>query len=304
MSTASVESKRPKVIVTGSSGLVGSALRRGLVSAGYDVAGCDLRGIGADEGDVRDAAHMQRLLADCVGVVHLAAISRVVWAERDPEACVATNVGGLENILAAIHGLDAPPWLLFASSREVYGHVDSLPADEDTPLRPINTYGRSKVAGENLINGAAAAGLRASIVRLSNVYGDADDHHDRVIPAFLRASLEGKELRVEGGGNTFDFVYLDDVVDGLMRLIERLDRDGPIPPTVQLVTGTATTLRRLADMCIALGSDDASWVECTPREFDVSVFEGRADRAYKVLGWKAQVSLQGGLERLKLALLR
>ena len=146
-----------RILITGSEGLVGSALRAALEARGTEVAGLDVRGAGDEEGDVRDAERIRQAAAGCCGIVHLAAVSRVVWGERDPENCWAVNVGGLRNVLAAAATVRAKssgrPWVVFASSREVYGQPDRLPATEDTPLRPINVYGRSKVEGERLVEG-------------------------------------------------------------------------------------------------------------------------------------------------------
>ena len=129
-----------QILITGSAGLVGASLRKALVLSGHRVVGLDLRATGAEEGDVRDLARVRRALQGCDGVVHLAGVSRVVVAERDPHLCRDTNVQGLANVIGAAEQETVPPWLLFASSREVYGEAESLPATENTPLRPVNVY--------------------------------------------------------------------------------------------------------------------------------------------------------------------
>jgi nucleoside-diphosphate-sugar epimerase len=241
-------------------------------------------------GDVRDSLALARAAEGCSGIVHLAAISRVVWAERDPTAAEATNVGGTRNVaaLAAERGM----WVLFASSREVYGQPTALPVAEDAPLAPLNTYARTKVAGEALIGALP----RHAIVRLSNVYGAADDHPDRVIPAFVRAALAGTRLVVEGRGHTFDFVHRDDAVRGLRAVIALLEAGLP-PPVVHLVTGVGTQLGDLADQVIRLVGA-GSITDGTPRSFDVSTFRGDPARAGGVLGWRAEIALEDGLRRL------
>ena len=180
-----------RILITGSEGLIGSALRASLEARGTQVVGLDLLGTAREEGDVRSLRRVRDAIAGCLGVVHLAAVSRVVWGERAPGDCWNTNVGGVRNVLEAAHERTPRPWLLFASSREVYGQPRRLPAREDVPLHPVNVYGRSKVEGERLVVGANARGLRAATVRLSNVYGSTRDHADRVIPAFVRAAISG-----------------------------------------------------------------------------------------------------------------
>jgi nucleoside-diphosphate-sugar epimerase len=280
-----------RLLVTGSAGLVGRALGRALRAAGHQVVEFDL----VDGADVRDAAAVAAACAGCDGVVHLAAVSRVVWAQQDPEGCVETNVGGTRNVLAA-----RPPVVLFASSREVYGECGPAPVDEDAPLTPLNVYGRAKVTGEALVLGARAEGATTGVVRLSNVYGCPEDHADRVVPAFLHAALRGGRLRVEGADRFFDFTWLDDVVAGLVALVHRL-LDGEQPPVLHLVSGRSTTLGALADLAIATAGAGRV-VAGEERDYDVRGFRGDPSRAAEVLGWRSRVSVEEGLERLAAAL--
>ena len=231
------------------------------------------------------------------GGVHLAAVSRVLWGEHDPEGCRSTNVGGLRNVLQALDERKRQPWLLFVSSREVYGQPRRLPATEDTPLRPVNIYGRSKVEGERLVDDGRSRGVRAATVRLSNVYGRARDHADRVIPAFLRAAISGTPLRVDGAQCTFDFTHIDDTIRGMVAVADRLAKGQGLPP-VHLVTGRPTTLGELAGLAVALAGGRAPITESPPRSFDVARFRGNPERARKLLGWTPRVDLCDGLERL------
>ena len=207
-----------RILITGWAGLIGSALRQVLGANGYSTLGLDIRASGSDFGDICDARRVAEVVAGCDGIVHLAAVSRVVWGEADPDRCREVNVDALANLLAAIERQPKSPWLIFASSREVYGETDGSPVREDSPLRPINIYGRTKAEGEELVRDARARGMRTAIVRFSNVYGRTHDHPDRVIPAFAHAAATGGQMRVDGGDNTFDFTHVDDVVSGVLKL--------------------------------------------------------------------------------------
>ena len=281
--------KRLRILITGSAGLIGAALRQALVAAGHRVDGLDLR----------DRARVDAAVQDCDGVVHLAAISRVVWAERNPSLCWDTNVRGLANVITAAERQAAPPWLVFASSREVYGEAQTLPVTECAPLRPVNVYARSKVEGEWLVAAAARRGLRTSVVRLSNVYGRTADHADRVIPAFARAAALGEAMRVEGSDNVFDFTHVDDVVLGLLRIVERLApaQAAALAP-IQFVTGQALSLGQLAVMANGLGGGRSRISSAPPRRFDVAKFYGCWSRAHALFGWEPQVPVAIGLARL------
>jgi nucleoside-diphosphate-sugar epimerase len=169
---------------------------------------------------------------------------------------------------------------------------------EETKLRPVNVYGRSKVEGERLVERAREAGLRACTIRLSNVFGSVSDHADRVVPAFVRAAVQGGELRVDGAGHTFDFTHVDDVARGIVRLAELLALDAPAPAPIHLVTGQPTTLGELAGLAIRLAGTNATLREAPARDFDVARFVGDAERARRILGWRPRVSLRDGLARL------
>ena len=288
-----------RILITGSEGLVGRALRSSLDARGNETVGLDLRGGGSEYGDVRDPGRVREAIAGCHGVVHLAAVSRVVWAERAPDDCRSTNIGGLRRVLDVAIEQPAPPWVVFASSREVYGRLRCLPATEDAPLSPVNVYGRSKIEGERLVEEARACNLRAATVRLSNVYGSVLDHADRVVPAFARAAVEGSAIRIDGAECSFDFTHIDDTVRGMVAAMDRLEAGETLPP-IHLLTGTPTTLRELAAMATALAGKRAPVVEAPPRPFDVSSFHGDPSRARELLGWEPRVRLRDGFARLAL----
>ncbi|MDC3956927.1 NAD-dependent epimerase/dehydratase family protein [Polyangium jinanense] len=289
---------RHQILITGSCGLVGSALRSALEARGIDVIGLDTQATGADAGDVRDVERVRAAVAHCHGVIHLAAVSRVLWGERDPELCWATNVAGLCNVIDSARRRTNPAWLIFASSREVYGQPEVLPASEDTPLCPVNVYGRSKVEGERLVEAARREGLRGAIIRLSNVYGSTRDHADRVVPAFARMAVLSRPLRVDGAEHTFDFTHIDDVTRGIVGLVDHLASGADAPPPIHFVSGQPTTLGQLAALSIDLAGTRSAIQHAPPRTFDVSRFYGCPDRARDLLGWQPRVTLREGLARL------
>ncbi|MTD34230.1 NAD-dependent epimerase/dehydratase family protein [Paludibacterium denitrificans] len=178
------------VLVTGSRGLVGRRLCASLRDDGFWVKELDLQCLGESLGDVTRQADIDAAIQGCAGVVHLAAVSRVVWGQRDPDLCWLTNVTGLQNLIKAALAQSSKPWILFSSSREVYGQTSSLPVVETAALNPLNVYARSKAEGERLVLEARSHGLQSAVVRLSNVYGCTKDHADRVIPAFAGLPLK------------------------------------------------------------------------------------------------------------------
>lgn len=286
------------ILITGSAGLVGRKLSAALTLENFTVKGFDLKTAEYGPGDIRNPELVGAAVEGCVGVVHLAAVSRVVWGQRDPELCWQTNVGGVRNLLQAISAQERKPWIVFASSREVYGQPEHLPAGEDTPLNPVNVYARSKAEGERLVQEARVKGLQTAIVRLSNVFGCTHDHADRVVPAFARAAATGDTLRVEGSDHTFDFTHVDDVVRGICKVVTALQTGRTSLPPIQFVTGHATNLGRLADLATRLAESNARIEETPPRTYDVAHFYGDPSRARELLGWAPSITLEDGLRGL------
>jgi nucleoside-diphosphate-sugar epimerase len=283
------------ILITGSRGLIGSAIGDRLRLAGHSVRSFDL----ADDAgqDIRDREALAAALTGVTGVVHLAAVSRVVWAQRDPERTWTTNVAAFQALMGLIRESSNPPWIVFASSREVYGEPANLPVDETAPLRPMNVYARSKVAGEALVEGAAAEGLAANVARFSNVYGSILDHPDRVVPAFARAAATGGAVRLEGADHMFDFTHVDDVSRGLHRLVDATIAGQRLDP-IHFVTGHGTTLRDLANIALAASEGAVTCELHAPRSYDVARFTGDPGRAKDMLGWTAEIGIAEGFEQL------
>ncbi|ODS23108.1 NAD-dependent dehydratase [Candidatus Endobugula sertula] len=287
-----------RILITGSSGLVGTALIKIFKPHDIDIKCFDLKETSTSFGDVRDRASVQMAVEGCDGVIHLAAVSRVVWAENDPELCQATNVDGISNVLEAAATSKKRPWVIFSSSREVYGQPESLPVTETFPLRPINVYARSKAESERLVIEAQRKGVKACIIRLSNVYGTTQDHVDRVVPAFVRAAILGERLRVDGASHTFDFTHVEDVARGIFSLSTLLSQVEVAPAPIHFTSGKPTTLVELAKMVIEIAGTTSDFFIAPSRSFDVSCFFGVSNRAQSLLGWKPKVSLETGIVRL------
>lgn len=289
-----------QILVTGSEGLVGTALCGTLEAEGHEVVQFDLKrsAYGHAPEDVRDRDRVAVAVNGCAGIIHLAAVSRVVHGERDPIKCRQINVEGTRNVLSAAASAPSRPWVMFASSREVYGEPEELPVAEDAPLRPVNVYGRSKAEGERWVQAARDQGVATAIVRFSNVYGSTQDHSDRVVPAFARAATTGEPMRVDGGDHTFDFIHLSDTVRGVVAVVEMLEAGERRLPPIHLLTGQGTTLRALAQIAKQAGGNRSLVYEAPERIYDVARFIGDPTRSRDLLGWSAKIAVQEGVAAL------
>ncbi len=289
-----------KILITGSSGLIGSALKNALEALQIEVIGHDVKiePDHPDYGNILDPHSLSSKVNQVDGIIHLGAVSRVIDGQKNPDLCWKTNVEGTQNVVQAALYSEKRPWMIYASSREVYGEQNALPVKETADLRPMNIYGKSKLEGEQAITFAQQEGLVACIVRFSNVFGSIYDHADRVVPAFCRAAAEGLPLRVEGRDNLFDFTYLDDVIQGLVSLVRLLSCNNESLAPIHLTTGIGVTLYEIARFAQKASSHPISIIDSPSRSFDVSRFYGDTTRAETVLNWKACVTVEEGMRRL------
>lgn len=288
------------ILLTGCEGLIGKALRAALLKNTICVKGFDhkVSRIHPDYGDILEPSNLNNAVQDCDGIIHLAGVSRVIWGERDPDLCWRSNFGGTQTVLNCALNSPKRPWVLYASSREVYGNQDVLPVKENSPLKPVNIYGRSKVAAEEIVLEVRQKGLNSAIVRFSNVYGSMNDHPDRVIPAFCLAAAMGLPLKVEGSTNTFDFTHVTDVVAGILKIIEKLSQGESNLPPFHFTTGHATSLREAADIANRAGGQKSDIVEGLGRTFDVSNFCGDATQTMGLLNWRPTIFIEEGMGQL------
>ena len=283
------------ILITGSSGLLGRALRTRMEALSTGVRTFDI--LDNEDQDTRNSENLKNAMKGVRGIVHLAAISRVVWAQNNPALCQAVNVAALRDIIEIAASMPQKPWIVFASSREVYGEAASLPVAEDAPLAPVNVYARSKVAGELLMADAREAGLLANVVRFSNVYGCENDHADRVVTAFARTAAYGGTLRLEGADNMFDFTHVDDAANGLARAVLATNSGEAFPP-IHFLTGRGTTLGELAQLAMRSAKAPVDAVLAPSRSFDVARFVGDPSRAAAELGWSARIDIEQGIDDL------
>lgn len=228
-------------------------------------------------------------------IVLLAAQTSVYRSCVEPLADAYTNILGLINVVKTSIRLGVSQ-LVFSSSAAVYGEPVELPIDEDHVVDPRSPYAISKYSGELYMKSMAEpAGLATCIMRFSNVYGprQRSDGEAGVVSVFADRFVRSGRVTVYGDGSqTRDFVYVEDVVEAIVRAIE-VRAAG----TYNISTNTSTSIMALHREMISITDYEAP-VEYEPaRTGDILHSRLSNYRAREALGWEPRVSLRDGLGR-------
>ncbi len=253
--TTGLPSRTSRVVVTGGAGFIGANLCRRLASSAVGevvalddlssgVAG-NLDGTGARlvVGSILDRELLGETITGASAVVHLAARPSVPRSLEEPLASHAANATGTAYVLEAARQAGVGH-LLVASSSSVYGASEVMPKHESLVPEPVSPYAATKLATEAYaLAWGRSYGINVLVLRLFNVFGPlqaAGHAYAAVIPAFVSAALEGKEIDVHGDGTqTRDFTFVDSVTEVMARaLTDGIGHDGP----VNSAFGTRTSL--------------------------------------------------------------
>jgi len=245
-----------RIFLTGGTGYIGRALARRLAAAGHEVRALvrptsdaePLRqlGIATFTGDIADRASMREGMSGADWVIHAAA---ELDLNGPQERMRRANVQGSENVASLAFKLGVGRFLSISSMAYFGGSpADGSPAREDAPLQtPFPTlYSATKHSGELAIQEWAKRGLRVNTVFPSLVYGPPGKKEGA--NALLRGFLKGRFPFLVGADGRMCWIYLDDLVAGMLRIVDKAP-----PGRGYLMTGDATTLRDLVDRVCALG---------------------------------------------------
>jgi len=300
-----------KIVITGGAGFIGSSLARALVARGDQVWVLDNFSSGkrenlqdlADklvvvEGDILDAAALDRVLAGADVVFHEAAIPSVPRSLAAPVASHNANATGTLNVLEAARRCQVRR-VVYAGSSSAYGEPPSLPVVETMAPAPLSPYAVSKLAGEHYCRVYARVfGVEAVILRYFNVFGprqDPNSQYAAVIPRFITAALDDRSPTVYGDGEqSRDFCFIDNVVEANLRAA---DAEGASGKVFNIACGTGTSLNRVLGL-LGEALDRPVVARYEPgRAGDVRHSLADISQARAVLGYPAAVDFVTGLQR-------
>jgi UDP-glucose 4-epimerase len=292
-----------KILVTGSSGTIGTALCKALLEKGYEVVGIDIKHNKWSEkvngitiiSDLRDKNFFNELPDDFDMIIHLAANARVYNLVVNP-SLARDNFDIIYNILEYCRKEDMKRFV-FASSREVYGNSDKIFHSEDEAyVRNCESpYTASKIAGEALVHAYHQCyGINFIILRFSNVYGMYDES-DRIVPLFIKLTKENKNLIVYGEDKLLDFTYIDDAISGVLKSVENFDYVKN--DVFNIASGEGVSLIDVAQLIQKYMAAKNKIVIKENRTGEVKKFVAAISKAKEKLGFKSKTTIDEGLKK-------
>ncbi len=293
-------------LITGTAGFLGTSLANRLTREGHQVRGLDdlstgdpaglEPGVHFTRGDVNDRPKLWTLLQEVDCVYHLAARVSVPESILYPREYNASNVGGTVSLMEAMRDVGIRRVVL-ASSGAIYGDQEAQPLSEGQAPRPLSPYAVSKLAAEYYIRTIGTLwGIETASLRIFNAYGPGQrlpPAHPPVVPYLLRQAVRGGTLVLNGdGAQTRDYVYVDDVVSGMVAAATAPNINGLV---INLGSGLETSVLELAQLVIQATGSSSNIVTNPQVSGGVSRMCANIALAEKRLNYHPSISLEEGL---------
>jgi len=298
-----------RILVTGGSGFIGSSLTERLLGLGHQVLVID-NFYTSDEKNIKHLVDNPNLevvrhdvtnsySAEVDAIYHLACPASPVHYQRFPVQTIKTSVIGSLNMLELAHKLQIP--ILLSSTSEVYGDPQISPQVEEywgnvNPIGIRSCYDEGKRAAETLFfDYHRQFNVNIKIARIFNTYGPNMSLNDgRVVSNFIVQALRSEDITIYGDGSqTRSFCYVDDLVDGLIKLMES---PGSVHGPINLGNPTERTVKNLADLVIAKTKSKSQVIFHELPQDDPKQRKPDISKARDILNWEPKIDIDQGLE--------
>ncbi|MBL8525778.1 MAG: SDR family oxidoreductase, partial [Betaproteobacteria bacterium] len=298
-----------KILVTGGAGFLGSHLCDKLIAEGADVLCVDnfFTGTKANIAHLLDKPYFELMRHDVTfplyvevdKIYNLACPASPVHYQFDPVQTTKTSVHGAINMLGLAKRTQAT--ILQASTSEVYGDPEIHPQTEDywgrvNPIGPRSCYDEGKRCAETLFfDYHRQHNLAIKVVRIFNTYGPRMHPNDgRVVSNFIVQALRGEDITIYGDGQqTRSFCYVDDLIDGMMRMMKS---PSALTGPVNIGNPVENTMLELAEQVLRLTGSKSKLTKKPLPQDDPKQRQPNIDMARNQLGWEPRVPLEEGLK--------
>ena len=301
------------MLITGAGGFIGSHLTERLVALGvktrglvhYNSAGSwgwlDSSSVKDDieviSGDVRDRDSIRRATKGVDIVFHLAALVAIPYSYHSPLSYVRTNVEGTANVLQSAID-DGVTLVVHTSTSEVYGTAQYVPLDENHPLQGQSPYSASKIGADKIAESFHRSfGLPVATIRPFNTFGPRQSAR-AVIPTIITQALTLGEVRLGSLEPTRDFNYVDDTVEGFIKIAENARAPGQV---VNIGSGREVSIADLVSTIQTMLGKNIPVVRederVRPEPSEVERLCADSTRAQEIFGWHPRYSLEEGLTK-------
>lgn len=300
-----------KILVTGGAGFVGSNLVEELLKSNEvvvldDLSWGELKRIKPHlknpkftflSGSILERTSIEKAAQGADAIIHEAAVISVPYSMRYPKITRKVNVGGTAEVVHAT--LKCGAKLIFASSCAVYGEQNKMPISEDAELKPLSPYAASKVEAEKIcMHAHEKEGLDVVILRYFNIYGPdmRGGPYAGVMVKFAQRIKRGLPPIIFGdGGQTRDFVHVEDVVKATMLALEK-HCAGEI---INIGTGKAVSINELCQLFLTIsGKSNMRPIYRPKRAGEIRHSMADIRKARRLLGFNPKVSIHRGVEEL------
>lgn len=258
---------KTRVGITGAGGRLAPVIARHLADRGFEMRLFSRAGGRGMEptGTLTDPKVMAKLDA----LLHFGWSTVPAVAEQDQGREDREDIPFLRALLDTLGHVESTPHFVFASTAAVYGETGDLPATESSPCKPIGRYAAAKLRAEEMIRAAAAAppALRCISLRISNVYGYADNkgRQQGIIPILVDALRNGKPANIWGDGSaTRDYVHVHDLAEALVHIITQR-----LTGTCNVASGASVSVNEILGLIEKVMGEPVPVIHAAPLEWDV-----------------------------------
>lgn len=305
--------KNHPILVTGGTGFIGSWLVKKLMDLEAKPVVLDIKSSSPIlnslskkpifvQGDVRDFSFVKKILKKYkISIVfHLAAQALVTEAYENPLLTLETNIAGTYNVLEASRQSKNIKKIIIFSSDKAYGDVSALFYKEEQVLKAVYPYDISKACAD-LISQMyfKSYNLPVCITRCGNIFGGGDLHFSRLVPGTILAAFQNKKPIIRSDGTLVrDYIYIDDIVDGLLKLTKAMEKKEIWGEAFNFGTSKPNSVLEVVEKTLQLMNKK----KLSPKILNKAHHEIKysclsTKKSKKILNWKPKYSFEKSLER-------